>query len=89
MKFATQAGLISTIKLVIQSNDIDPAECVDEDVSQRYYCLQLYFCVPHKDGRTLLHHAAEYGHTDIVELLLNGKRRVDVNCKDFVHEIII
>ncbi|XP_019857258.1 PREDICTED: uncharacterized protein LOC109585573 [Amphimedon queenslandica] len=66
MKFATQAGLISTIKFVIENNDIDPAEFVDED-----------------DGKTLLHHAAEYGHTDIVELLLNGKR-VDANCKDFL-----
>ncbi|XP_019852449.1 PREDICTED: serine/threonine-protein phosphatase 6 regulatory ankyrin repeat subunit C-like [Amphimedon queenslandica] len=66
MKFAAQAGLISTIKFVIENNDIDLADCVDED-----------------DGQTLLHHAAEYEHTDVVELLLNGKRRVDVNCKDF------
>ncbi|XP_019852448.1 PREDICTED: ankyrin-3-like [Amphimedon queenslandica] len=66
MKFATQAGLISTIKFVIENNDIDLAECVDEN-----------------DGRTLLHHAAEYGYTDVVELFLNGKRRVDTNCKDF------
>ena len=51
------------------------------------HSLKLYFCLPHKDGRTLLHHAAEYGHADVVELLLNGKRRVNTNCKDFVHKI--
>ena len=56
MKFATQAGLISTIKLVIQNNDIDPAEFVDKDVSQNNYTVYnfIFVCPIRMDGHSYI-----------------------------------
>ena len=43
MKFATQAGLISTIKFVIENCNVDLAECSPEVYKSKYK--HFYYCL--------------------------------------------